>query len=86
MKNIGDYNIVTRQEIRRLREILTFEEYEKVVRRIINMAINSESEKIALDAATFIVERIEGKLPNEVTVTERTMSIADAITDDESNT
>lgn len=58
----------TKQEIRRLKAILTFEEYEKIVRRVINIAITSENEKSALTAAMYIIDRVEGKVPVDVIV------------------
>lgn len=68
MKNKGDTHITTRQEIRRLQQILTFDEYERIVRRIINTAINSDNEKNALQSAFYIIDRIEGKIPSEINI------------------
>ena len=65
-RNVGDTNVLTRQEMRRLKPILTFEEYEQIVRRIINTAINGENEKNALQAAFYIVDRMEGKIPETI--------------------
>lgn len=67
LENMADnkrgLGIVTKQEIRRLKEILTFEEYESVIRRLIDTAINAEKDRDALQAAIYIIDRIEGKIP-----------------------
>lgn len=76
---------VTKQEIRRLKQILTFEQYEQIAQRVINIAIHAEKDRDALEAAKFIIERMEGRLPVEVTadITSRT-TLSDILTDDTS--
>ncbi len=81
MKKIGDTHLSTRQEIRRLKQILTFDEYEQIVRRIINIAINGDNDKNALTAAMYIIDKLEGKTP-DVVIAGNTLTARDLLSDE----
>lgn len=81
--NKGDTHTTTKQEIRRLKAILTFEQYEQIAQRLINTAINGEKDRDAIQAAIYIIDRMEGKIPVETNVTIADRKILSQLLEDE---
>lgn len=76
---VGSVGVNERRLRKTLREIITPEMYEEVVLSLYDIAINSNSPKAKIDASKFIVERIEGALPQVIETNVSGESIKDIL-------
>lgn len=62
----GSGGITERQTRKTLRELITPEQYQAVIQRLIDIAMNGKKDVDAINAAKIIIERLEGKVPEQI--------------------
>jgi len=80
MKTQGADNHLTRQIQRWTRGIVSAQEYEEVVKELLRIALYGTKERDRLSAISMLANRIEGKVPDVVIISEDgKMTIADLL-------
>lgn len=66
MKQYQQPNRTERELRKTLKELITPEQYQAVIQRLIDIAIDGKKDLDAINAAKIIIDRLEGKIPETI--------------------